>query len=140
MKTAFTALAAASGCAAARWYLERSSRREAECLGGRVRLKALWNEGGAFGLPVPFPPVTAGAALELVWVQRRRSPVGAGLILGGGLSNLAERVRRGRVYDYIQFPKAPGPLGRYVFNLADFAILAGGAALLASRKKPRRRA
>ena len=59
--------------------------------------------------------------------------------MGGGLSNLAERVRYSRVYDYIQFPKAPVPLRRYVFNLADFSILAGGAALLASRKKPYRR-
>lgn len=28
MLTAFTALAAYSGCTAARWYLDRSSRRE----------------------------------------------------------------------------------------------------------------
>ena len=139
MKTVFTALAAASGCTAARWYLERSSRREVECLGGWVRLKSLWNEGAAFGLPVPFPSLAAGVALGLTWSQRRRNPLGAGLILGGGLSNLAARVRYSRVYDYIQFPKAPVPLRRYVFNLADFSILAGGAALLASRKKPYRR-
>ena len=62
MKTVFTALAAASGCTAARWYLERSSRREVECLGGWVRLKSLWNEGAAFGLPVPFPSLAEESA------------------------------------------------------------------------------
>ena len=51
--TLFTALAAYSGCTAARWYLDRSSRRDTDCLGGRVRLKSLWNEGAAFGLPIP---------------------------------------------------------------------------------------
>lgn len=48
-------------------------------------------------------------------------------------SNLWERLCHGRVFDYVHFPKAPGPLRHYVFNLADFAILAGVLALL--RKK-----
>ena len=73
--------------------------------------------------------------LPLVWVFRRRSPIGAGLALGGGLSNLWERLRRGTVYDYVQFPKLP-KLGRYVWNLADLAILIGGLLLaLLERKK-----
>lgn len=137
MLTAFTALAAFSGCAAARRYLERHPayvRRETELLGGRVRLKALWNGGAAFGLPIPGEVLRLGsaAALGAVWAVRQRCcPAGAGLILGGGLSNLCERLLWGRVYDYIQLPKAPGPLRRYVFNLADLAILAGGALCLA---------
>ena len=73
--------------------------------------------------------------LPLVWVFRRRSPIGAGLALGGGLSNLWERLRRGAVYDYVQFPKLP-KIGRYVWNLADLAILIGGLLLtLLERKK-----
>ncbi len=137
MKTLFTALTSFSACTAARWYLDRSSRRDADVFGGRVRLKALWNEGAAFGLPIPGEvlPLASAAALGLLWSQRRQSPAGAGLILGGGLSNLYERVRHGRVYDYIQFPQAPAPLDRFVFNLADLSALAGGAMLLAGRKK-----
>jgi len=137
MLTVFTALAAFGGCTAARWYLDRSSRREAEYLGGRVRLKAMWNEGAAFGLPLPaeaLPPASA-AVLGLLWVSWKRRPLGTGLILGGGLSNLCERVRHGRVYDYIQFPHAPGPLRRYVFNLADLAILSGSVLLLRRRNR-----
>ena len=132
MKTALTALTALSGCAAARCYLDRSSRRDTDRFGGRVRLKSMWNEGAAFSLPIPpevLPPASA-AALALLWVRRRSCPLGTGLILGGGLSNFYERARRGRVYDYLQLPKAPKPLDRYVFNLADLCVLAGGALCL----------
>lgn len=68
----------------------------------------------------------------------RRNPAAAGLVLGGGLSNLWERLRLGRVYDYIRFPKAPGRLGRYVFNLADLAVFLGAAGLLLGRRRRRR--
>ena len=97
----------------------------------------MWNGGAAFGLPIRKAalPAASLAALGMLWTQRRRSPVGVGLSLGGGLSNLLERLRRGSVYDYIQFPKAPGRLKRYVFNLADFAILLGGVCLALRRKK-----
>lgn len=137
MKTLAAALAALGGCTALRWYLNRTSRRDAEFCGGRVRLTALWNGGAAFGLPVPraLIPAVSGAALGAVWHCRKRSPVGAGLLLGGGISNLLERLDCGKVYDYIQFPMAPVPWRRYVFNLADFAILTGGAALLIKSQK-----
>lgn len=130
--TLFTALTAWSGCAAARLYLDRSSRRDEDLLGGRVRLKSMWNEGAAFSLPLPAEglPLASAAALALLWTRRRRCPLGTGLILGGGLSNLSERLTEGRVYDYLQFPRAPRPLDRYVFNLADLCVLAGGALCL----------
>lgn len=130
--TLFTALAAYSGCTAARWYLDRSSRRDTDCLGGRVRLNAVWNEGAAFSLPIPAEvlPLASAAALGLLWSGRKRCPLGTGLILGGGLSNLRERLTEGRVYDYLQFPRAPRPLNRYVFNLADLCVFAGGALCL----------
>ena len=101
------------------------------------RLTALWNEGAAFSLPLKRGWVVLLSILILpfVWLFRRRSPLGAGLALGGGLSNLWERVRYGRVYDYVRFPKLPR-LWRYVWNLADFAIVLGGTLLaLLDRKK-----
>lgn len=137
MLTIITALAALGACTAARWYLDRTGRRETEHAKGRIRLRALRNGGAAFGLPIQkkLLPAASLAALWLLWRQRRKSPLGAGLAIGGGLSNLLERLRRGTVYDYVQFPKAPGRLKRYVFNLADFAILLGGAALALRRKR-----
>lgn len=122
----------ASGCAALRWYLCREGRREEDLWGGRVRLTALWNRGGAFGLPVERRALAAlsGAALASLAPLGRRSPAAAGLALGGGLANLWERVRHGRVFDYLRFPRAPGPLKRYVYNLADLLLFLGAAGLL----------
>lgn len=136
MKTALTGLAVFGACAAARRHLERKDRKAAEYAGGHVRLTALRNEQGAFGLRLPRPALLAlsGAALGMAVLLRRRSPVGAGLLLGGGASNFRERLRQGSVYDYVRFPKAPGRLKQYVFNLADFAILAGSLLVAWGRK------
>ena len=135
MKTVLTGLATFGACHAARWYLDRGSRKTTEAAGGHIRLTALWNKGAAFGLPIRREGllVLSGAVLSTVWLLRGRSPLGAGLALGGGVSNLLERLRHGKVYDYVQFPKAPGKLKRYVFNLADFAIFAGGLLMAAGK-------
>jgi len=132
MLTAVIALTVLVLCVSVRWYLDRPARRKRTWAGGRVELTTLWNEGAAFDLPVPKKLVTAlsCAALGCIWLRRRESPVGAGLFLGGGLSNLLERLRRGRVFEYVRFPRAPGRLRRYVFNLADFAVFMGGLAWL----------
>lgn len=137
MLTVFLAAAVLAACAAARWFLDRAERKETEYLNGSVRLKTLWNQGAAFGLPVGREMLLAVsvALLGVVWTNRREHPVGAGLALGGGLSNLLERLRAGKVYDYVQFPKAPGKLKRYVYNLADFCIFAGAIALMFPKKK-----
>ena len=136
MLTLFTAAAVLAACAGLRWFLNRPERKDAFFWGGRIRLTALWNDGAAFSLPLKRKLVTALSILilPLVWVFRRRSPIGAGLALGGGLSNLWERLRRGAVYDYVQFPKLP-KIGRYVWNLADLAILIGGLLLTAGTEK-----
>ena len=132
--------AAVFACAAmARWYLDRSSRRDSRHFRSLVELTAVWNRGAAFSLPIPrrvvelcsIPALLAALALG------RRSRLGAGLILGGGLSNLWERLRHGRVYDYVRFPKAPGKLKQYVFNLADFAIFLGAALVLLGHGRKR---
>ena len=137
MITACIALLTLGGCVAVRRYLDRSSRRESEYAGGRVRLKALWNEGAAFGLPIGRKVVAAvsAALLGVLWAKRKEHPVSTGLVLGGGLSNLLERLRQGKVYDYVQFPKAPGRWSRYVYNLADFAIVLGGIGLMSRKKR-----
>ena len=134
MLTLCIAAAVLAACTALRWFLNRPERKDEAFWNGRIRLTALWNEGAAFSLPMKRTLVAALSILilPLVWVFRRRNPIGAGLALGGGLSNLWERLRHGRVYDYVQFPK----LRRYVWNLADFAILLGGLLLaLFERKK-----
>ena len=126
-----------SGCSVARRYLNRADRRDTEYAKGSIKLRTLWNEGAAFGLPIkPSAVIAASISLmALLWARRKEHPVSTGLVLGGGLSNLLERLLHGRVYDYLQFPKAPGKLKRYVYNLADFFILLGGIGLLFRKKK-----
>ena len=92
------------------------------------------NAGGAFGLfggqPWLFFTATALVALAIVASSFRLregvSSVGLGLVLGGALGNLTDRVLRGpsasgRVVDFIDFRVWP------VFNLADSAIVIGAA-------------
>jgi signal peptidase II len=51
-------------------------------------------------------------------------PVALGLLIGGALSNLVDRVRLGHVTDFLDPPYWPA------FNLADTFICAGVAILL----------
>ena len=72
MLTVLTALTTLGGCTAARWYLNRTSRRDSEYAGGRVKLRALWNEGAAFGLGIRFEAVVAASlgAVGALWTRR----------------------------------------------------------------------
>jgi signal peptidase II len=113
---------------------------------GPLSIHHVQNSGIAFGL---FPTATAavivltGVAVGWMLVFFARSgarhpilPVGLGLLLGGSVSNLLDRVRLGHVTDFLDFRFWPA------FNLADAFIVGGvavliGALLLADRE-PRR--
>jgi signal peptidase II len=77
--------------------------------------------------------VVAGAIVAglLWWLARTESPllaVAIGLIVGGAIGNVADRVRLGAVVDFLDFH-----LGSWhwpAFNLADSAICLGVAAML----------
>lgn len=133
--------AVAAACVAVRWYLDRPERQDSEHFGGLLKLTGLRNCGSAFGLlRLTANQLSVLSAALLAWSLTlwRESRIGCALVLGGGLSNLWERVMHGSVYDYIQFPKAPEKLRRYVFNLADLAIFFGViAVVLGGRKKKR---
>ena len=126
-------------CALVRRGLERRRPARRDLAGGRVRIDPLYNRGAGFGLlPLngrQMAPLSLAALCALLGAFGGRGP-GPGLLLGGGLSNLWERLRRGRVLDYLRFPKAPGPLKRYAYNLADLAIFLG-AVLIALRRRRR---
>ena len=68
----------------------------------------------------------ANAAIPLAWLP-------GGLLLGGALGNLLDRVREGAVTDFIDLPSWPA------FNLADSAITVGVLALLYVMEGPPRR-
>lgn len=86
------------------------------------------NRGVAFGLFGAASPVLVGLTIValigvLVYLAARSSGprvwVSAGLLLGGALGNLADRVRIESVIDFIDVPVWP------TFNVADVAIVAG---------------
>ena len=132
--TLILAAAVAFACAAVRHHLEHTEQKETHYLDGRVVRTALYNRGSAFGL-LPLGRCALAVLSLPLW---RRSRLGCALLLGGGASNLYERLSGRGVFDYIQFPKAPGRLKKYVFNLADFAIFLGTVCIsLASGGKHR---
>jgi signal peptidase II len=83
----------------------------------------------------------AVSAFLATWVWRAEKPVtgiGVGLILGGALGNVADRMLRGAVVDFVDASALHFP---WVFNVADSAITVGVILLLAeSLFSPRRSA
>ncbi|HEY8481601.1 MAG TPA: signal peptidase II [Spirillospora sp.] len=118
-------------------------REPIRLLGGLLTLRETRNSGAAFsigtGYTVVFTLIAIGVVVAILRTARnlRSVPwaVCLGLLLGGAVGNLVDRLLRapaplkGHVVDWIQVPNFP------VFNLADSAIVCGGAlaVLLAAR-------
>jgi len=106
-----------------------------------IQLVNTRNHGVAFGLEASsqlIVTILVGLALlallvyfathvsrPLVWLP-------TGLLLGGALGNLLDRIRSGSVVDFVQLP-----LGWPPFNLADASIVLGVALLLFVIESPR---
>jgi signal peptidase II len=140
--------------AAGAFVLDRISKAWVEhALAGRPPIRVIpgilsltftTNSGGAFGLgrsaPWLFATATVAVSAAIVFASfRAMRPVAAlslGMILGGALGNLADRIANGSalsgpVTDFIDFHVWP------VFNLADASIVIGAALLaLASLERP----
>jgi signal peptidase II len=112
---------------------------------GPFSIRHVENSGIAFGFfssrTTVVIAVTAVAVGWMIWFFARSAkrhpvlPVALGLVLGGSVSNLVDRVRLGRVTDFLDLGAWPA------FNLADTFIVVGvailfGALVLADR--PRR--
>ncbi|HZB63317.1 MAG TPA: signal peptidase II [Microvirga sp.] len=105
-----------------------------------VNLIVVWNRGISYGLFQQNSDlgrwllivVSILAAIGLsVWIRRAGGRVLAmslGLIVGGALGNVIDRLAYGAVFDFIQFHI--GTWSWYVFNVADAAIVAGVFGLL----------
>jgi len=107
-------------------------------ISGLFSLTHLQNPGGAFGFLAQQSSgirqmvfiVLSSVAICLIFYFYRRTPRshpwlagGFALILGGAIGNLIDRIRFGKVVDFLDFY-----IGRYhwpAFNLADSAITIG---------------
>jgi signal peptidase II len=103
-----------------------------------LQLRYVENSGGAFSLfggqPWLFFSASMIVAVVIVVLSTRLhsvvSAIGLGLVLGGALGNLTDRIVRGpgvsgKVIDWIEFPRV-WP----VFNVADSAVVVGALLLV----------
>lgn len=133
-------LAAAAGVIAIdqltkQWALAELGDGPIDVIDGVLSLTLTYNSGGAFGLLQGLPGFFLVATVVVVgvimiWARRlddARLIVPLGMVLGGGLGNLWDRLFRdteGRVVDFIDLHVWP------VFNLADSSIVVGVVVIL----------
>ena len=101
-----------------------------DLISGVITFRLSYNPGGVFGIGQDFPEVFLVATVLVVGailfcarkLDDHRWLIPLGLVLGGGLGNVFDRLFRnteGRVVDFIDLHVWP------IFNLADSAIVIG---------------
>ncbi len=120
-----------------------------EIIGDSLQLIRSENRGGLFGLFQGSAPILAllslGVVIALLVVHERegkRRPsvltIAIGLLIGGALGNLFDRITMGFVLDFIDL--GVGTLRFWTFNVADMGISFGILImLLAALRSPRER-
>ncbi|HEX2783787.1 MAG TPA: signal peptidase II [Ilumatobacteraceae bacterium] len=118
-----------------RWALSELTGREPRHVAWTLQWNLTRNSGMAFSKAQGVGPLIGVVAMVVVlwlaWSSRkltgRITTIAAGLIAGGAIGNLADRLfrgghpLRGSVIDFIDFQWFP------IFNIADMAIDIGGA-------------
>ena len=129
--------------------LTAGCEREVTASGGRVVLRKVYNQGAMLNLLENHAELLklisvgiGGASLlyDTVLLQKRRrmlEKTGMMLFTGGALSNIFDRLVRGKVIDYLGFRSRWKKLSSITWNLGDFAIVAGALIVTVSRL-PRR--
>jgi signal peptidase II len=127
------------------WALNRLSGDRTIDLVGSLRFNLAFNRGMAFSQATGAGPVIGALGFVIVivivlWLRRSATgvaAVAAGMIVGGAIGNLIDRLFRGEawlrgaVVDFIDLQWFP------IFNIADSAISIGAVLMiLASFRKP----
>lgn len=116
-------------------------KSQKKILGGHVILTKFYNEGAMLGALAEHKELLkgitifgvgslAGALMAMGSLKDHQlQKIGLSMMLGGAFSNGYERMKWGKVTDYISFNCKNQKLRNVVYNFGDFAIF-GGTALL----------
>jgi signal peptidase II len=123
------------------WVLDVLRLQEGQTIPvfGPLRLTGVWNPGVSFGFLQAHHDLVRWllAAFSIVvaimlafWVRNAQRPlfaVAVGLVMGGAVGNVIDRIRIGAVADFIDVSPLHFP---WIFNVADSAITVGICLLL----------
>ncbi|WP_022702374.1 signal peptidase II [Pseudorhodobacter ferrugineus] len=119
-----------------------------------LTFRMAWNKGVNFGLFandagfMRWVLIAVSLAITVWvwrWMARTKQPklaqISAGILIGGALGNVVDRIAYGAVADFLNM-SCCGFENPYAFNVADIAIFAGAAGLVLfaadSKSKPRK--
>jgi signal peptidase II len=132
------------------WGLDLAGRGLIEVWPPYLTLRMAWNTGINFGLLAGGSEAVRWGLVALAlaiaawvwrWIARGRQPpparLAAGLLIGGALGNVVDRVAYGAVADFLNM-SCCGIENPYAFNVADIAIFAGAAGLVLFAADPAR--
>jgi signal peptidase II len=121
--------------------------QQVSVIGAALRIGYAQNSGAVFGIMkgsgrffTVFSMVAAAVLVAAIVVARRASVsarLGLGLVLGGAVGNLIDRLRLGGVTDFIDIG-VNDSIRWPSFNVADLAITVGIILLLAASLRPAR--
>ena len=122
--------------------LDLKNRHEIDVLSPYLDFRMAWNQGVNFGLFsssqdimrwVLIAVAVAVCAWVILWIRRVRpgwfAQASAGLLVGGAIGNVIDRVLYGAVADFLNM-SLPNWQNPYSFNVADIAIFAGAIGLI----------
>lgn len=117
-------------------------RREIDVLSPWLNLRMAWNQGVNFGLFSSSEAIMRWVLIAVafavclwvyIWIRRTRpgwlTQLAAGLLIGGALGNVVDRIFYGAVADFLNM-SLPNWRNPYSFNVADIAIFAGAIGLI----------
>jgi signal peptidase II len=132
------------------WWLNLAERGEIDVIPALLNFRMAWNRGVNFGLfsgdadALRWGLIAVALAISAwvwLWVRRDapapRTQVLAGLLIGGALGNVVDRVLYGAVADFLNM-SCCGIENPFAFNVADICIFVGafGLVIFAGKDKP----
>ena len=122
-------------------WLNLAERGEIDVIPPLLNLRMAWNRGINFGLMAGDQALTRWILISVavlitgwvIWWMRRETRtlprVSAGVLIGGAMGNVVDRIVYGAVADFLNM-SCCGFENPYSFNVADIAVFAGALGLI----------